>query len=208
MGEFARPTSSVLCRPTARRGSQGVCRYYAEELQLSVHVTDKLGQTPIFYAASKGTPAILSYLVELGADPNLIDVYGRQPLFYAVNNRNMQVATRLLLEHKADPGHIDLKRQTPVFAAACLRGQPSVDMLSMLLENRAAFDEPDVEGFTPLCWAVKSLNEDTCRRLMAAGASCVHPMRLAKELKDSRDVRMVAGAAALVDLLGEVIRGG
>merc|ERR1712218_156037 len=136
-------------------------------------------------------PNMLSYLLGLGADPNCLDSYGRMPLFYAAKNANLATVA-LLLEHKANPGHPDNNRQTPVFAA-CVAGKQgmlneSMAVLHMLLDAGAACDEKDINGDTPLIFAVRATVPEACRRLLAAGASRTHPQILAQCRKDRGEV--------------------
>ncbi|KAH6884532.1 putative ankyrin repeat protein, partial [Thelonectria olida] len=78
---------------------------YAKELLKDVEVDarDGRGQTPLWWAASKGQAAVMRQLIAAGANPNADDVtHGLTPLHQAAN-KNHHEAVKVLLEAGVNP---------------------------------------------------------------------------------------------------------
>ena len=66
-----------------------------------VNQTQRIGCTPIIIAAEYDQPAILTMLLEAGADPNTSDVKGMSALYTAAGSGSLR-AGRVLVEAGAD----------------------------------------------------------------------------------------------------------
>ena len=95
-----------------------------------INATDRFGHSPIHYAAYKGNPRIVDYLLNNGGDPN---IRGRHEstLHCAAWGRNIKVL-ELLLEDGAQVDARTDEGETPGMTAA-LRGEK--DMLEILLHS-------------------------------------------------------------------------
>lgn len=182
-------------------GAAAVLRLLTEEFGLSVQAKDRNGQTPVFYAATKGKGETIRYLVEQRADIGLGDrVAKRTPLFYAAKGCNLSAVTALL-ECRSDIGLADRNGQTPLFFAAGA-GAPGAELVRCLLEKRAAPDALDAHSDSPLSYAAKAMCAESCQSLVAAGADALRknatklsPMDIAREVQ--RKAAPSASAAAL-----------
>jgi len=92
----------------------------------AVRARNRRGAEPLHYAAdggpgleyrdSNGQPALISYLVEAGADPNATDKSGVAPLHRAVRNRS-SAAVNALIVKGADPLRMNKSGSTPLHLA-------------------------------------------------------------------------------------------
>ena len=73
---------------------------------------DAKGRTALHYAARVGRDAVISKLLELKADPNVLDSVERTPLHYAAQKGHLE-AVKKLLENDADRTIVDKYGQTP-----------------------------------------------------------------------------------------------
>lgn len=74
---------------------------------------DYLGSTPVSWAAESGNVRILELLLENGFSCNSADRNGRMPLSHSILNRHLD-ATRLLLDHGAELGHVATEMEMPI----------------------------------------------------------------------------------------------
>ena len=77
----------------------------------------RIGCTPIIIAAEYDQPAILTMLLEAGADPNTSDVKGMSALYTAANCGNLR-AGKVLVEAGADINAQVLRGQSVISIAA------------------------------------------------------------------------------------------
>ncbi|BDU71460.1 ankyrin repeat domain-containing protein [Mesoterricola silvestris] len=101
-----------------------------------VNELDKWGWTPLAWAAYYGQPAIAKWLLERGADPNILTTrkYGRykpgvSPLLLAAYYGHDEIVADLL-KAKADPGLTDVSGRKPVDYAKEFGFTKCVELLS------------------------------------------------------------------------------
>ncbi len=75
---------------------------------LDLNKIDKVGFTPLMYAASYGSDDILKLLLRNGADSEVSTKDGAFALIYAVTNQRLN-AVRILLETGANPNRVYLE---------------------------------------------------------------------------------------------------
>ncbi|XP_067135930.1 ankyrin repeat and SOCS box protein 1-like [Centruroides vittatus] len=127
------------------------------------------GATPIRLAATSGSYSCIEYLIENGADVEIVDVKGQTPLFVAVQ-KNFVDCARLLLENGADPNGSGRNRSSPLFIAA---KDGYVDCVKLLLKYGADTELIDksleIPGF-PLYIAAIYQHYECYTALLLAGA--------------------------------------
>ena len=101
-----------------------------------VNEVDKWGWTPLAWAAYYGHPVIVKWLLEQGADPNILTIkeYGRykpgvSPLLLAAYYGHDEIVADLL-NAKADPSIADISGRIPVYYARDFGFTKCVELLS------------------------------------------------------------------------------
>ncbi|KAL6832323.1 ankyrin repeat-containing domain protein [Trichoderma camerunense] len=131
----------------------------------NVHVSDKDGRTPLYYAVVWGELSIIQQLVDKGVDINARTSNGETALFPAIARRNLD-AIKLLVEKGADVNAGQEEGHTPLNYAVC----GDTDIMRLLIESGA-----DIHGVwnevTPLFTAVMFGKIDTIRLFVQMGAN-------------------------------------
>ena len=109
--------------------------------------------------------ALVSMLVDHGADVDLRDAKGNTPLILAAFN-GRELAVQMLLAHGADLKAGNPAGETALHWAACNRRE----VIQALVRAGAAVDARDASGRTPLHWAMISQQFGNAAALMEAGA--------------------------------------
>ncbi|KAI8722553.1 hypothetical protein NCS52_00399300 [Fusarium sp. LHS14.1] len=109
---------------------------------------------PIIAAALRTTPNIINLILEqTGATVDVRDGMGRMPIHLAALNgiRNFEV----ILENGGDINSKDKMGRTALHFAAQSGHKQVVEKIISLLSDKTAIDAPDIDGWTPLCWAAR-----------------------------------------------------
>lgn len=146
-------------------GNLQMCKYLVEDLGFDVNSVDTVlgsGMSPLFCAALNDDEIVVSYLLEMGADPNKKDPYdGTTPLHKAVFRGSNEIA-QLLLEKGANVNEPSSLGSPLVLAAA--RGKLST--MKILLEHHADPNKVSCKFGTPLSATLHScpkfFAESTC----------------------------------------------
>ena len=131
-----------------------------------VAARDATGRTLLHLAAAAGETAVVSMLLERGADVGAKDSWQETPLFDAVRGGDVEIVDRLLA-HRADHSARNLRGMTPLLAAA-RSGRSTV--VSRLLSSGADPDAADHTGWCALHHAAWANSPATIDVLIAAGA--------------------------------------
>ncbi|MCD7936746.1 MAG: ankyrin repeat domain-containing protein [Tannerellaceae bacterium] len=112
-----------------------------------LNARNKEGKTPLYVAVENNRdPSVVSYLIDIGADPELPDHYGHTPLFAAVR-KSPKTHLPLLLSRGVNLNARSFYRQiTPLHYAAELRKEEAVELLVI---HGADLNQTDWCGFTP-----------------------------------------------------------
>jgi ankyrin repeat protein len=160
----------------------------------SVNDRNELGATPLHLAAGwNPNPAVVTTLLQAGADINARNEGGETPLHIAPGNFNFDVF-RTLLEAGADVNARDQIGNTPLHEAVEHASNPGD--ISALINAGADINARSKGGKTPLHWAaLVNLNPDVITTLLQAGADVyardangATPLHLAADLNPNPDV--------------------
>lgn len=115
---------------TAVYSSASVARALIREGATDVNAVNERGSTPLHFAAAAGDAAIVSLLLDAGADVNVVDSLGNTPLIdaasvsqpssphFAFGDENSQsTVVRLLLARGADASAVNLEGNSALFGA-------------------------------------------------------------------------------------------
>lgn len=122
-----------------------------------------LGKTVLHEAVSLGDEAIVSLLLERGANPNIEDERGSTPVLYC---RDVDILYRLI-ESNIDINVCDDQESTLLHLSIMSK---NVDMIRALLDNNVGLNSRDVYGRTPLMYAVWKIMPDMVSLLLERGA--------------------------------------
>jgi len=159
------------------------------------NVKDRLGSTPLMYAAAFGNADMVGTVLAANADPNVANDLGATALMWAVNDVEK---VRLLASHKANVNAKSKFGKTPLLIAAS--DDSGMPVVRMLVENgadvnAADYGPPSAAGgiprpnVTPLLAASSASNAEMVRYLIAKGARM--------------DVKDAAGRTPLMKAAGE-----
>ncbi|MBR4592548.1 MAG: ankyrin repeat domain-containing protein [Elusimicrobiaceae bacterium] len=131
---------------------------------------DDLGKTAMLYASTLEDPKTLSYLIT--ADKmsiNIPDNQGNTPLIYAVQKGYLR-NVKALLDGGANANYRNPTNGLCALATAAAEGNP--EMIKLLVKNgKADINLPDLEGRTPIFYAVENNRPEALQLLLSAGAN-------------------------------------
>lgn len=122
---------------------------------------------PLVVACQRGDPAIVTALLDAGADVKRTTSTGISPLALCAGNSSVAMVKRLL-ELGSPVDAADDGGQTPLMWAAA-KGQ--LASLQLLLDQGADIQRTTASGFTPLLFALTSKTPDPALALLEAGAN-------------------------------------
>lgn len=128
-------------------------------------INDSLeGKTPLIIAVGNSYIDTAKILIENGANINAVDIEGWSALSYAVNNGDIEIA-KLLLTNKAKiKGELLLAIKSPI-------AESRIDMIKLLIDNKANINYADDDGFTPLNIAIETGDMELTKFLIKNGAN-------------------------------------
>ncbi|MBO6288804.1 MAG: ankyrin repeat domain-containing protein [Alphaproteobacteria bacterium] len=113
-------------------------------------------RTALSYAANfNPNPEVIEKLCDLGADVDAPDLQGKTPLFYALYNTNLEILDTLV-KRCADVNQRDSLGRTALSYAANFNPNPEV--IKKLCDLGANVNAPDLQGKTPLFYALYNTN--------------------------------------------------
>lgn len=127
-------------------------------------INDSLeGKTPLIIAVGNSYIDTAKILIEKGANINAVDIEGWSALSYAVNNGDIEIA-KLLLTNKAKiKGELLLAIKSPIV-------ESRINMMKLLIDNKANINYTDENGFNPLNIAIESRDMELTKFLITNGA--------------------------------------
>ncbi|XP_041358307.1 transient receptor potential cation channel subfamily A member 1-like isoform X2 [Gigantopelta aegis] len=139
-----------------------------DKFEKAVHIADSCGMTPLHRAALFNHVAVVTYLLEKGADVNAKDCQDRTPLLLSASKGGWQTA-KCLLEHNADICVKDEHNRNFLHIAIKFGGQLS-HFSEFVQLVKSHLDEKDDYGCTPLHYACKEGNLTAIDELLKMGA--------------------------------------
>lgn len=136
------------------------------EANASVDLPNRNNFTALLLAASKGHAAVVDVLLAARADVNWCSEGRLTALHHASLDGHVAVVERLLLGGADCAGACQQRRTALSYAT---RRGPN-RLLALLLEANAAIDAADINGNTPLMWALFYENVESVRFLLEHGA--------------------------------------
>lgn len=131
-----------------------------------VNYVSEEGKTPLFIAGYKGNIDVVSRLLELGADVNLLPDDSVSILAWPTRGRDWPIV-RLLVAHGASQSARFLDWDTPLHVAA---ERDSCELAAFLIDHGADVNCKGSYGRTPLMMAVRKGNTKMVSLLLARGA--------------------------------------
>lgn len=126
------------------------------------------GRTTLSRAAEGGAIAPLKQLLNTeGVDVNLPDNDGMTPLMWAAFMGNAAGADALLRHAEIDKAAVNSKDKKNAIHFACQAGMHEV-LLCLLKHECPGIDDPDVDGWTPMMWAIQK-GPECVSTLLATG---------------------------------------
>lgn len=148
-----------------QHGHLPLVRYFVEELKQPVNTTVDGNISALHVSANSGFCDIVQYLVDRGADKELLSVYGR-PLNWAVGS-NRTDASLLLLDLGADPnGDLSGPFPAPIILAVDFG---NCVLYQRLIDRGADLSVKDPKGYSLLHLASEKGNLELVQFLIAKG---------------------------------------
>lgn len=122
------------------------------------------GKTPLIIAVGNSYIDTAKILIENGANINAVDFEGWSALSYAVNNGDIEIA-KLLLTNKAKiKDELLIAIKSPIV-------ESRINMMKLLIDNKANINYTDENGFNPLNIAIESGDMELTKFLITNGAN-------------------------------------
>ncbi|HEX4891515.1 MAG TPA: ankyrin repeat domain-containing protein [Alphaproteobacteria bacterium] len=134
----------------------------------SVNSRKSGGAPALLIAAQSGNIAVLRFLLEKQANPDLYEKStGHSPLIAAAQLGNDSMV-RMLLSHKANPNHQDRQGETALIKAV---RAGSAEVVRSLLGAGADVNATDYAGHTALWHAIDARHDQIAKMIEAAGGA-------------------------------------
>ncbi|XP_018025047.2 ankyrin-3-like [Hyalella azteca] len=192
-------------------------KYY---LPISVNVLDLQNNSPLHYAAQEGNEKLVSFLLEQGASYNTRNKQGKTPndlskkdkiiqlfsdvdkLFDAAEEVSNDFTALISQEFK----YINVKNESAktLLHVVILSGRSNVNVIKFLLKKGVDKNFPDINGNTPLHYAVENDNFEVVKLLLRVGAIYDVKNNAGKapfELVDNRSATLLTSIDHLFSLI-------
>ncbi|KAG8927295.1 ubiquitin-protein ligase peroxin 12 [Tulasnella sp. 417] len=133
------------------------------ESGLGVDQLDFYGRSPLHYSSMNGHDEICRRLLQLGADPRMLDKDNYNPLIYAIANRKVACVRVLLDDARVGMETVQGSPDLNPLSLACQFGP--ADIPALLLQ-RGARTVPNSNGQFPLHLAARDGHADICQLLL------------------------------------------
>ncbi|KAF2738595.1 hypothetical protein EJ04DRAFT_541275 [Polyplosphaeria fusca] len=144
-----------------------IARALLHDPAVDINHLDRNGRTVLSWAAGEGfLQALRLLLAHPKVDVNLADHEGRSPLLWAANNGREEVIEFLMQGDYGVNRMSKDKHHRSALSLACAKGQ--TDTVKALLKYRCGeADEEDINGWTPLAWALDRRSPQTVETILS-----------------------------------------
>mmetsp|Transcript_47343 Transcript_47343/g.115290 ORF Transcript_47343/g.115290 Transcript_47343/m.115290 type:complete len:223 (-) Transcript_47343:197-865(-) len=167
--EDARTALHWACASAPRPNQRHTeCVQYLLARGAKPQTTDDGGWTPLLSAASAGNEDVVRLLLAAKVDVNQQEHNSESSPLHLASAKGHAGTAKCLIQHGADVGATDRKKQTPLHRAS---GAGKAGVVEILLSGGAKVNVSDKEGNTPLHLAMYEQCGDVCIALLGANAS-------------------------------------
>ncbi|XP_018414904.1 PREDICTED: ankyrin repeat and SOCS box protein 2 [Nanorana parkeri] len=151
---------------TAYYGSLGCLKILQKAYPTTIDQRTLNEETALYLAALKGHLECMRYLLEYGAEPDIVNKARETPLYKASERKNTE-AVRILVAFRADVNHRCNQGWTALHEAV---SQNALDIIDILVKGGAKIEAKNCYGITPLFVAAQSGQLDALRYIVKCGA--------------------------------------
>ena len=157
---------NATLRTAAKSGQEGIVKHLIANFGLSVNLENRYdGKSPLHLAVESNFPAMVTLLLDLGANPLQADLTGATPLHLAARLEDA-VILKILLEVIKDVGAKDKKGRLALHVAACYGNISAINVLHELnLISKEHRHDTTKDGRTLLMCAAEGGSEEILRFL-------------------------------------------
>jgi len=162
-----------------KRGDSKAKDHFLGEVEVNAYDSD--GRTPLHYAAERGDSQLASFFINLGANPNALDLKNISPLGISIDKNDARTA-EVLLTGKADI-HLPILQDTTAAKQALIKGGP---VFKSIL-TPASVESMDADGATVLHLASRDGRVQAVNDILAISSSSSIINKIDKNKKNALD---------------------
>eukprot|EP01120_Amphizonella_sp_Union-15-10_P017248 TRINITY_DN9531_c0_g1_i2.p1 TRINITY_DN9531_c0_g1~~TRINITY_DN9531_c0_g1_i2.p1 ORF type:complete len:167 (+),score=21.89 TRINITY_DN9531_c0_g1_i2:43-543(+) len=121
----------------AADGNLDLCKRRLTNSIAQINAQDSNGRTAIAEGCRWGNLEVVKYLIENGADINLLDYSESHPLHLAAENGKNDVVEYIIKDLHVDANILDYDGNTPLIRAVCRQQKSTVELLLKLGANKS-----------------------------------------------------------------------
>jgi cytohesin len=150
-----------------KEGTVEDVQYFVER---GADINERRGGTPLYIAIYSYNYKIVTYLLSVGADPNLCGPGGTYPLMVA-SYRGQYDVVKELVAKGADVNFTDVDRKTALHMACSPYDSGTLEIVQLLVSSGANINAKDKKKITPLHRVAEGDHTEILEYLIAQGAN-------------------------------------
>jgi len=143
---------TLLLHSAAKNGNMQWSTQSVAMPSVKFDITDRLGSTPLHYAARYGQKEVVTFLIQVGASLEARDDEGFMPLHCAASTGHSETLS-LLLDARSDISAVDNLGNSALHLVAAKSCDCSDQVGQLLLDKGAEINLQNIYGETPLACA-------------------------------------------------------